>query len=162
LACAAGHAHKRGIIHRDLKPGNVLLASTGDCSEDPGKQRSPLTQLRPRIADFGLARRLDGGLGTASGTILGTPFYMAPEQASGKTRELGPEVDVHGLGVMLYELLTGKRPFDGDSLLDVLKQVRDARPVPPRQRRADIPEKLETICLRCLTKSPEMRYPDAL
>jgi predicted Ser/Thr protein kinase len=147
LARAVQAAHERGIVHRDLKPANVLLTADGT----------------PKITDFGLAKKLDqpGGQ-TASGAILGTPSYMAPEQASGKNREIGPAADVYALGAILYELLTGKPPYRGDTPLDTLLQVVSAELVPPTRWRTDIPLELETVCLKCLEKNPARRYASAL
>jgi serine/threonine protein kinase len=145
LARAVHHAHLHGVVHRDLKPGNVLLSEDG-C---------------PRIADFGLAHHVADPHATQSGAVLGTPQYMAPEQASGKVRETGPATDVHALGVILYELLTGRRAFAGASLLETLRNVRDRDPVPPRRLRREVSLELEAVCLRCLAKDPARRYPDA-
>src|SRR5262249_17159448 len=118
LARAMVVAHDRGIIHRDLKPANVLLAPAGTL----------------KVADFGLAKRLEGDWSqTRSGSILGSPSYMAPEQAWGATHQVGPAVDQYALGVILYELLTGRPPFQGMSVLDTLDMVRSKEPVPPSQ-----------------------------
>src|SRR5262245_22570119 len=146
LACAVHYAHQQGIIHRDLKPGNILLAPDGT----------------PKISDFGLAKQLDTQSGvTPSTAVLGTPSYMAPEQASGKTKDIGPATDVYALGAILYEALTGRPPFEGETVLATLDQVRFQEPLPPTQIRSDIPSDLETICLRCLQKEPARRYPSA-
>ena len=146
LARAIQHAHERGIIHRDLKPGNVLLTPEGTS----------------KITDFGLAKRLEGSsLQTATGAILGTPSYMAPEQAQGKTRELGPAVDVYALGAILYEMLTGRPPFRGETPLDTVQQVVGQEPVPLTRLNPKVPRDLETICLKCLEKRPTQRYPSA-
>ena len=146
LAVAVHHAHERGIIHRDIKPTNVLMTADGT----------------PKLTDFGLAKRLDIDLGhTQSGTILGTPCYMAPEQAYGRHQETGPATDVYALGVVLYQMLTGRVPFVGETLLETLEQVRAHDPVPPRQLGPKIPRDLETICLKCLDKSPAQRYSSA-
>jgi mono/diheme cytochrome c family protein len=145
LADAVHYAHQRGVIHRDLKPSNVLLADGV-----------------PKLADFGLAKRLDGATRhTQSGAILGTPAYMAPEQADGKAREVGPGADVYALGAILYETLTGRPPFVGESLLDTVLQVLNTEPLPPTRRRADVPRSLEAICLKCLAKQAEQRYASA-
>jgi serine/threonine protein kinase len=146
LALAIHHAHQHAVIHRDLKPSNVLLRADG----------------APKITDFGLAKQLDSSLDlTASGRILGSARYMAPEQAEGNTRAIGPATDIHALGAILYELLTGRRPFDGDTLLEALGQVRWLEPVPPRAIRPELSGDLEAICLRCLQKDPARRYSTA-
>jgi serine/threonine protein kinase len=146
LARAVHHAHQRGIIHRDLKPANVLLADDGT----------------PKITDFGLARQLDtSGCHTPSDAVLGTPSYMAPEQA-GQAKHVGPAADVYALGAILYELLTGEPPFQGDTTLDIIMQVVAEDPVAPRLLRPKVPGDLETICLRCLHKDPTQRYPAPL
>ena len=146
LAAAVEHAHEHGIVHRDLKPGNVLLLADGS----------------PKITDFGLAKGVerDGGK-TQTGAILGTPNYMAPEQARGAAAEVGPRTDVYALGVILYELLTGRVPFLGATTLDTLEQVCQQNPVPPRQLQPRASRDLETICLKCLEKRPENRYASA-
>ncbi len=146
LARAIHAAHLRGIVHRDLKPANILLTADG----------------RPKITDFGLARRLgdDSDL-TRPGTIVGTPDYMAPEQAGGHAHDAGPPIDQHALGAILYELLTGRRPFQGATPADTIEQVRTQEPVPPTWLRPKVPRDLETICLKCLQKEPHRRYPDA-
>jgi serine/threonine protein kinase/WD40 repeat protein len=161
LAQAMHAAHQAGIIHRDLKPANVLLA-TSDRPEavwlgDPAGKR-----YEPKIADFGLARRLDGGTGfSLSGDVMGTPSYMAPEQAAGRVREIGPASDVWALGAILYEMLTGRAPFRGVTVLDTLEQVRLAEPVSPRRLQPTVPRDLETICLKCLRKEQGRRYASA-
>jgi WD40 repeat protein len=146
LARAAHYAHEQGIVHRDLKPANVLLTAEG--------------QLK--ITDFGLAKQLDSDNGrTASGAIMGTPSYMAPEQATGRIRDIGPPTDVFALGAILYETLTGRPPFKGATVLDTLDQVLNQDPVPPSRLNPQAPPDLDTITLKCLEKSPERRYPTA-
>jgi DNA-binding beta-propeller fold protein YncE len=147
LARAMHVAHRRGIVHRDLKPHNVLLTEDG----------------QPKIADFGLAKCLDSDRGqTQSGAIVGTPSYMAPEQASGNSRQVGPATDVYALGAILYELLTGQPPFRAATPLDTVLQVATREPVPPSRLRSKVPRDLETICLKCLHKEPAGRYATAL
>jgi serine/threonine protein kinase len=145
LARAAHHAHQHGIIHRDIKPSNVLFSSD-----------------IPKLTDFGLAKRTDDDAAvTGSGEILGTPSYMAPEQASGRNKDLKPATDVYALGAMLYECLTGRPPFRAASVLDTLQQVLTAKAPPPSQLRPDLPRVLDAICLKCLEKDPSRRYPTA-
>jgi eukaryotic-like serine/threonine-protein kinase len=145
-------AHDRGIVHRDLKPANVLL--------EEGLETPP-GRCTPRVTDFGLARRVEGEGRTQTGAVLGPPPYMAPEQAAGKSKEVGPAADVWALGAILYELLTGRPPFRGATVLDTLEQVRTADPVPPSRLVGRLPRDLETICLKCLHKEPQRRYPSA-
>jgi eukaryotic-like serine/threonine-protein kinase len=146
LARAVHHAHEEGVVHRDLKPANILLTRDG----------------RLKITDFGLARRLDLPYGvTVSGTFVGTPEYMAPEQAGGRA-VVGPAVDIYALGVLLYEMLTGRAPFTGSSVWETLERVRELEPVPPGRLRGRIPRDLETVCLKCLHKDPHRRYGSAL
>jgi serine/threonine-protein kinase len=145
LAEAVQVAHQGGIVHRDLKPANILLTADGT----------------PKIADFGLARRLEGGPGlTQSGVPMGTPSYMAPEQARGQTA-IGPAADVYALGAILYELLVGRPPFQGETLAATLHQVINDDALPPSRLNPKIPRDLETICLKCLQKVPAHRYASA-
>jgi WD40 repeat protein len=144
LAEAVQYAHEHGVVHRDLKPANVLLTR--------GK-------VEPKVTDFGLAKHLDDDAGqTRTGQVLGTPSYMAPEQAEGRTREIGPACDVYALGAILYEILTGRPPFQGASVRETLEQVRTQEPVSPTRLQPKCPRDLETICLKCLHKEPRRRY----
>jgi hypothetical protein len=146
LAEAVQAAHEQHVVHRDLKPGNVLLTKAGV----------------PKVADFGLAKRLDASVAlTASGALFGTPAYMAPEQAAGGAKEVGPAADVYALGVILYELLTGRVPFRAPDLLGLLEQVRTAAPEAIRLQRREVPRDLEVVCFKCLAKNPARRYMSA-
>jgi serine/threonine-protein kinase len=153
LAEAMHLAHSRNLVHRDLKPGNVLLA---------GEAGTPVGQCQPKVTDFGLVRQLDADSGqTFDGLVIGTPSYMAPEQAEGRARSAGPAADVYALGAILYECLTGRPPFDGATPQETLVQVRTREPVAPSALRRGVPRDLETICLKCLRKEPERRYSSA-
>ncbi|MBL9139192.1 MAG: serine/threonine protein kinase [Verrucomicrobiales bacterium] len=156
VAEAVAFAHAQGILHRDLKPSNVLIDAASD---------------QPRITDFGLAKHLEqdrsgpadsGALDrlTLSGYALGSPAYMAPEQAAGSAN-IGPGTDVYALGALLYHLISGRPPFQSDSIAATLRQVLESDPVPPRQLNPSIPLDLQTVCLKCLEKSPDRRYPSA-
>ncbi len=146
LSRAMHAAHQAHVIHRDLKPANVLLTADGT----------------PKITDFGLAKKLDDVGQTQSGAIMGTPSYMAPEQAASKSKAIGPACDTYALGAILYELLTGRPPFKATTPLDTVLQVISDEPVPPRQLQSKTPRDLETICLKCLAKEPGRRYATAL
>ncbi len=146
LARAMDYAHQQGIVHRDLKPANVLLSADGT----------------PKVTDFGLAKRLDSPGQTRPEDVMGTPSYMAPEQAGGKPEEVGPAADVYALGAILYELLTGRPPFKGPTALDTILQVMADDPVPVRRLQPKTPRDLETICHKCLEKDPSRRYASAL
>jgi WD40 repeat protein len=162
VAGAVEHAHERGILHRDLKPSNVLLERPA--SEAPGDARDEIFEgLVPRLCDFGLARMLEREATdprTRTGVILGTPRYMAPEQAAGQS-DVGPWTDLYALGVILYELLVGRPPFVADTDLETLRQVLTEEPVPIRRLQPKVPRDLETICMKCLEKEPKRRYASA-
>jgi WD40 repeat protein len=147
LARAVDYAHRQGVLHRDLKPANVLLTHDGE----------------PKITDFGIAKLLDLHDGpTQTGEIFGTPSYMAPEQATGSSRLLGPSVDIYALGAILYELLTGRPPFLADTPLGIIQQVMSQEPVAPDRLNRGIPRDLATIAMKCLEKEPRLRYADAM
>jgi tRNA A-37 threonylcarbamoyl transferase component Bud32 len=162
LARAVQHAHEYGVIHRDLKPGNVLLASRErKLPENSPRAHAPGSpDVVPKVTDFGLAKHTDAGSHTKTGTVLGTPGYMAPEQATGSS-SVGPAADVYGLGAILYECLTGRVPFQAATALDTLDQVRMTDPVSPRLLNPGVPRDLDTICLACLRKEPASRYASA-
>jgi tetratricopeptide (TPR) repeat protein/predicted Ser/Thr protein kinase len=146
LARAIHYAHERGIVHRDLKPGNVLLAGDGT----------------PKITDFGLAKLMDAEDHTRTGSVLGTPSYMAPEQAMGHNKTIGPAADIYALGSILYEAVTGRPPFRGETSMDLLIRLAKEDPEPLSHIRPGVPRDLETVCLKCLQKEPRKRYPTAL
>jgi tetratricopeptide (TPR) repeat protein/tRNA A-37 threonylcarbamoyl transferase component Bud32 len=147
VARAIHFAHEQGIIHRDLKPANVLLMADGTV----------------KLTDFGLAKRVEDPAGpTPPGAILGTPSYMPPESAVGKSKEVGPAADTYSCGAILYELLTGRPPFIAETILETLYQVRHQELVPPSRLQPKVPRDLESICLKCLEKEPKRRYPSAL
>jgi serine/threonine-protein kinase len=146
VADAVHAAHQRGIVHRDLKPGNILLSADGT----------------PKLTDFGLARRMEGTAGlTLSGVPIGTPSYMASEQALGQAHIVGPATDTYALGAILYEMLTGRPPFRAATAAETLQQVIAQDPVPPSRLNTVVPRDLETICLKCLEKDPRRRYASA-
>jgi WD40 repeat protein len=146
LARAIQYAHSRGIVHRDLKPSNVLLTAEGT----------------PKIADFGLAKFLQATEGqTQEGDLVGTPRYMAPEQTSGTLEAVGPAADVYSLGVILYELLTGRAPLQAPTPVETLLLIRSQEPLPPSRLLPRLPRDLETVCLKCLQKDPRRRYASA-
>ena len=144
LAEAMAFAHQNGILHRDLKPANVLVTSEGVL----------------KITDFGLAKQMEDqdSSRTQEGSVMGSPSYMAPEQAEGKISEMGPQADVYSIGAILYELLTGRPPFRGETLLETLSMVKTQEPVLPSRLHLKVPRDLETICLKCLEKEPARRY----
>jgi serine/threonine protein kinase len=137
--------HQVRVVHRDLKPDNILLAADGT----------------PKITDFGLAKRLDQPGQTQPGVILGTPSYMAPEQAGGHNAEIGPVTDVYALAAILYQMLTGRPPFKAATVWETRSQVLTVEPVPPRRLQPQVPADLETICLKGLQKDPRRRYGSA-
>lgn len=145
--CGAVHfAHQRGVLHRDLKPHNLMIDTSG----------------QPHVLDFGLAKRLDDDQGlTMSGAVLGSPSYMAPEQAQGRNDRVGPHTDVYALGAILYQMLTGRAPFLATTAAETMMQVVQREPAAPSKLNADIPRDLETICLKCLEKEPARRYATA-
>jgi serine/threonine-protein kinase len=146
VARAVQVAHQEGIIHRDLKPANILLSADGT----------------PKITDFGLARRSEAGPAlTLYGSRVGTPSYMAPEQATGRAGAIGPPADIYALGAVLYEMLTGRPPFRAETAAETERQVIAEEPVPPARLNARVPRDLETICLKCLHKDPPRRYATA-
>jgi serine/threonine protein kinase len=157
LAGAVHDAHKCGIIHRDLKPGNILLAPAAD------EKALNSAYGCPKISDFGLARRTDGLCKqTTPGRILGSPCYMAPEQAAGRNKDIGPATDVYALGAILYECLTGVPPFLGKTVIETLDKIRTELPKRPRALRPEVPAELEALCLKCLHKDPAGRPGSAL
>lgn len=157
LADATHYSHTRGILHRDLKPSNVLLA-TKHASGTALDNELPFIL---RLTDFGLARIAEDSLEETGSTVLGTPMYMAPEQAAGQSDNICAATDVYALGVMLYELLTSRPPFQGTGVLEVLNQIRSVEPVAPSKLVSSVPRDLETICLKCLQKEPQGRYVSA-
>ena len=175
LARAIHYAHQNGVIHRDLKPANILLAGKDPTESDSGSPQSKTFTLTDpstdsvqektavaKITDFGLAKIVDDEQDqTRSGAVMGTPSYMAPEQAEGKTREIGPAVDIYSLGAILYECLTGRPPFRAATTMETLVQVIHNEPVPPRRLQPNCDVDLETVCLKCLQKDPKKRYATA-
>jgi serine/threonine protein kinase len=169
LARAVHAAHANGVIHRDLKPANILLSEVREGTNDPHDELSPLATRIPKITDFGLAKCAEGNGEaadfrghTVTGDVLGTPNYMAPEQAMVPRQPIGPPADVYALGAILYEILTGRPPFAGETPLATILQVLHHDPVPVTSLQPNVPRDLETICLKCLNKEPGQRYQSAL
>jgi WD40 repeat protein/serine/threonine protein kinase len=165
LARAMHYAHQQGVIHRDLKPANILVSGgvvSGEWSAAPTTHHALLATDQIKITDFGLAKQLGAGAElTCSGAILGTPSYIAPEQVEGRAKRVGPGADVYALGAILYEMLTGRPPFQGATPLETLEQVRVQEPVAPRRLQPKVPHDLEVICIKCLEKEPRRRYASA-
>jgi serine/threonine protein kinase len=162
LARAVHAAHLQGIVHRDLKPANILLAAKNDSTGSSDHGRRKTDYGIPMIADFGLAKQLDRDVRlTQSGSVLGTPSYMAPEQCQGASKEVGPATDVYALGTLLYELLTGRVPFQAAETMHLLHQVVEEEPPPPGRLVPGLPRDLECVCLHCLEKEPRKRYASA-
>jgi len=161
LADGVDHAHRRGILHRDLKPANILLDIEAHSDSEP-LPTEMLDAAIPKITDFGLARLAERpGDFSRTGVMVGTPQYMAPEQAEGNTRAIGTHTDVHALGLILYEVLTKQRPFSAESEIKALQRVATEEPTNPRNLRKDLPRDLASICMKCLEKLPEKRYATA-
>jgi tetratricopeptide (TPR) repeat protein len=169
LAEAVHVAHQSGIVHRDLKPGNILLRKKSEIPNPKSEKEDSasdfgfrISDFEPKVTDFGLARRLEGGGGlTLTGVPVGTPSYMAPEQAQSQRDAIGPATDVYALGAILYELLTGRPPFVAETAAATLQLVLAEDPVPPARLNPRLPRDLETICLKCLHKEPPRRYASA-
>ncbi|MBL8822263.1 MAG: protein kinase [Planctomycetia bacterium] len=157
LAEAVAYAHQQGVLHRDLKPSNILLHDNSQQNGSIAVFATCTQTITPKITDFGLAKLAREKTNTATGAILGTPAYMAPEQTSGKNT-VGPSVDIHALGVILYELLAGHPPYRGETDIDTLQLVAHQEPLPLRKIRPKLPLDLETICMKCLQKDPALRY----
>lgn len=163
LAEAMEYAHRRGIVHRDLKPANVLLAGPWKTvTTRPAGSSANLLSTQPKVTDFGLAKQFqEDSAQTREGAIMGTPSYMAPEQARGRNKDIGPPADVYALGAILYDLLTGGPPFRGETVMDTLQQVLNREPLPPTTLQEKVPRDIETICLKCLEKEIPKRYATA-
>jgi serine/threonine protein kinase len=164
LARTMAYIHERGILHGDLKPSRILLAvpPSNETVCDPGAAGHEEVFGIPKVSGFELALRLDQIAELPEGTIRGIPAYMAPEQAQGRLDQIGPATDIHGLGAILYELLTGRRPYQGKTVFEILAQAMERPPESPRKFNPHIDRGLEAICLKCLHKEPEGRYSSGL
>jgi eukaryotic-like serine/threonine-protein kinase len=162
LADAVGAAHEQGIVHRDLKPANILLQGGRNLNALNRGDENAWKNVVAKITDFGLAKSCGESGGTRSGTVMGTPNYMAPEQAQGRVGEIGPATDVYALGAILYELLTGRPPYLGANSAETIHCIISQDPIPPRVLQPRVPRDLETICLRALERNPLRRYVSAI
>lgn len=159
LCRAVEHAHNLGVVHRDLKPSNILLKPITQSPHAPEKGRSAVDEYCPKIADFGLARLIDQPTLTLPGQPLGTPSYMAPEQIGNNAQKIGPGTDIYGLGAILYEMLSARPPFASSDPALTMAMIQRDEPLPPRSLVPAIPQDIQTICLKCLSKEPHQRYP---
>jgi serine/threonine protein kinase len=174
LARAIDYAHQQGVVHRDLKPGNVLLdsptathssktqATTHAINATPNSDTVERLVPWPKVTDFGIAKQMDSlSQLTQTGTLLGTPAYMAPEQTTGNSADITASCDIYAMGAILYELLTGRAPFMAENMMDTILMVQQSEPIPPSRSQPNLPSEIETICLKCLEKEPNRRYASA-